>query len=309
MTEEGFDGWDLGEMAFFGVSYLAYHGWFGYLYAVRPHLVSLALNLSERRLWVRKVLSPTVNQTVGVQTIRNAIMSAAFFASTALLVSYSILSEMVLSEALSSNAAALSSLPYKVRVKLILFGILFLSAFLCFAFSLRSFGHLTFLINSKSFLSLPATSSLPSPPQRTDSQSHLSFDHPIPIPIPISIPIPIPIPIHNDDDHDDHDNIQSISQQQQQQQQQQDHHSEAYHSDEDQSGADLLQIPEQPPRTFQQAHHSCNGVMSRASLTWWLGMRCFYLTLPLGLWFLGFPGLSIGTILSLILLYLNDFHS
>ena len=54
---------------------------------------------------------------------------------------------------------------------------------------------------------------------------------------------------------------------------------------------------------------SLTSMMSRATIFFWLGMRCFYFALPMGLWSFGFPGLLIGSILLIALLFLNDIYS
>ena len=223
------EGWELAELGVALLLYLGYHMAYFVLFLRCPHRVSLALNLSERHIWVHKVLTPGINETIGVQSIRNGQMSSIFFASTSLLVSYGILSDLLQpSDDVVFPSAAM-------RLKVMTFGCLFLFAFLAFAFCLRSFGHLTFLINAKTYLPL---------------------DCPEDVHLPSSNPVT---------------------------------HFDATHS-------------------FTQTQAACNGVISRATVTWWLGMRCFYLTIPLALWFLSFTALLIGMVFTLFILILNDFY-
>ena len=56
-------------------------------------------------------------------------------------------------------------------------------------------------------------------------------------------------------------------------------------------------------------HKSICSMMMRATVFFWLGMRCFYLALPIGLWNMGFPGLLVGTVMLLVILFYNDIYS
>lgn len=51
------------------------------------------------------------------------------------------------------------------------------------------------------------------------------------------------------------------------------------------------------------------SLMTRATIMYHIGLRCFYTFVPLSLWLLGTPGLFFGTIIYLILLSYNDCYS
>jgi magnesium-transporting ATPase (P-type)/uncharacterized membrane protein len=102
-----------------------------------------------RRAWVETVRA-NGNDILAVQTLRNWVMSATLFASTAIVVGLGIISvafegldmgELSRALSLSPTGAAL------VQVKLLLLGAIFFSAFLQFALSLRYYNHTGFLIN------------------------------------------------------------------------------------------------------------------------------------------------------------------
>lgn len=102
-----------------------------------------------RRAWVHTIRTKG-NDILAIQTLRNWVMSATLFASTAMLIGLGIVRLALEGPDLSSLSASLSLVPTGaslVRIKLVLLGGFFFGAFLHFALALRYYNHTGFLIN------------------------------------------------------------------------------------------------------------------------------------------------------------------
>lgn len=102
-----------------------------------------------RRAWVETVRA-SGNDILAVQTLRNWVMSATLFASTAILIGLGIVRLALEGPDLTGLSQSLSLAPTGaplVRVKLLLLAAFFFSAFLHFALALRYYNHTGFLIN------------------------------------------------------------------------------------------------------------------------------------------------------------------
>ena len=102
-----------------------------------------------RRAWVETVRA-NGNDILAIQTLRNWVMSATLFASTAIVVGLGIVSvafEGLDMGALSQTLSLSPTGAALVQVKLLLLAAFFFSAFLQFALSLRYYNHTGFLIN------------------------------------------------------------------------------------------------------------------------------------------------------------------
>src|SRR3989338_6617782 len=75
---------------------LAYHIYFLIKLRGAPEKTALGVNLLERQRWVRKIMVEGGNgmEILGVQTLRNTLMSSSFFASSSLMVSFGLLSRV-----------------------------------------------------------------------------------------------------------------------------------------------------------------------------------------------------------------------
>lgn len=285
------------EVSLFLLVYLIYHAVYVWLYFKKPESVGLALNLAERKLWIGKTLDPSVNDTIGVQSIRNALMTATFFSTSSLLVAYGSISDILASR----RATDVAFTP--LQIKALCLSAIFFSAFLFFAFSVRSFFHLTFLVNSKAWIPIPtapprsrrSSAAAASSSSSSASPSEISISlgeapsTPSTLTPPASPSLLDPSPLRPQtpqfwsmpDLHADEETGQFLP-----------------------SSALILLSK---PRTEEQALESNNQIMVRATVAWWLGMRCFYTAVPLGLWLLGFPGLFVGTSLAVGLFLVNDY--
>jgi uncharacterized membrane protein len=102
-----------------------------------------------RRAWIETVRAAG-NDILAVQTLRNWVMSATLFASTAILIGLGVVSVALDGLDLSALSQALSLAPTSaplVRLKLLVISALFFVSFLHFALALRYYNHTGFLVN------------------------------------------------------------------------------------------------------------------------------------------------------------------
>ncbi len=102
-----------------------------------------------RRAWVETVRESR-SDILAIQTLRNWVMSATLFASTAMLIGLGIVRLALEGPDLTGLSQSLSLAPTGaalVRIKLLLLAAFFFSAFLHFALALRYYNHTGFLIN------------------------------------------------------------------------------------------------------------------------------------------------------------------
>ena len=102
-----------------------------------------------RRAWV-ETMRASGNGILAIQTLRNWVMSATLFASTAMLIGLGVIGKAFDGVDLAGLSQALSLVPSGaalVRIKLLLLAAIFFGAFLHFARALRYYNHTGFLIN------------------------------------------------------------------------------------------------------------------------------------------------------------------
>ncbi|MBK1630069.1 hypothetical protein CKO31_04800 [Thiohalocapsa halophila] len=128
---------------------LGYHLYLRRLLARHPEATYRGRSDRLRRAWIETVRAAH-NDILAVQTLRNWVMSATLFASTAILIGLGVISVALEGLDLGALSQALSLAPTRaplVRVKLLFIAALFFIAFLHFALSLRYYNHTGFLIN------------------------------------------------------------------------------------------------------------------------------------------------------------------
>ncbi|KAL6060371.1 hypothetical protein QOT17_013551 [Balamuthia mandrillaris] len=115
-----------------------YHAWFFWLVVFREQRSVIGLNLYFRREWARRILlKKKLPPIIGVQTLRNTIVSSSFFATTSIAIAAGILSIVVNPDHNKDGFLVL---------KLIILAMLFVFAFFCFALSIRNYNHASFIV-------------------------------------------------------------------------------------------------------------------------------------------------------------------
>lgn len=128
---------------------IGYQIYLGQVFRRQPERTYRGHSNRLRRAWVETVRA-NGSDILAVQTLRNWVMSATLFASTAMLIGLGIVNLALEGPDLTALSQALSLAPSGsslVRVKLLLLAAFFFSAFLHFALALRYYNHTGFLIN------------------------------------------------------------------------------------------------------------------------------------------------------------------
>lgn len=126
-----------------------YHLYLQRVFIRRPERTYRGRSDRLRLVWVETVRGAG-NDILAIQTLRNWVMSATLFASTAILIGLGIVNVALAGVDLSALSNALSAAPTSapvVRFKLLLIAGVFFVAFLHFALALRYYNHTGFLIN------------------------------------------------------------------------------------------------------------------------------------------------------------------
>jgi uncharacterized membrane protein len=118
--------------------FLIYHAYFFLMYFFAPQYTNLGIQVKTRKHWLYTMLFTPGQEVLAIQTLRNAIMSASFFASIASGLAFYM---MTLSQ--KGTTEILTSFQY------LLLASIFFTSFLFFAFNVRSNLHLGFLITAK----------------------------------------------------------------------------------------------------------------------------------------------------------------
>ena len=134
-----------------GVAMLvAYHFYLSRVCRIAPDRTYRGLSNRLRHAWVGVMRSRGVD-VIPIQTMRNWVMSATLFASTAMLIGLGAAHLAFSTESPSALASELSILPPGgdaiFRVKLLILAGIFFSAFHDFAVALRHYNHVGFLVN------------------------------------------------------------------------------------------------------------------------------------------------------------------
>lgn len=128
---------------------IGYHLYLKWVFGHCPERTYRGRSNRLRRSWVDAVRARG-SDILAVQTIRNWVMSATLLASTSIVIALGIINAILqgLDPAHLSRALSLSPAGNTLaQVKLLVLAAIFLSAFLHFALSLRSYNHTSFLIN------------------------------------------------------------------------------------------------------------------------------------------------------------------
>lgn len=193
------------EVAIFIVSLVGYHCYFMYRMGRKPNQVSLALNISERNYWIRRVMSIKEPELLIIHSFRNMILGTTFLSNSSLLIAWGLLRPLLKTDD-----------PAGVSPRILFLAAIFFVAFISFGISVRAYTQLNFILTGFG----------------EDSGPHLP-------------------------------NI----------------------------------------------HKPVFAMMTHATVFYWLGLRCFYFALPIGLWSIGPFGLTIGTALLVLILLYNDMYS
>eukprot|EP01129_Flabellula_baltica_P008457 TRINITY_DN3363_c0_g1_i1.p1 TRINITY_DN3363_c0_g1~~TRINITY_DN3363_c0_g1_i1.p1 ORF type:complete len:250 (+),score=20.36 TRINITY_DN3363_c0_g1_i1:114-752(+) len=118
----------------FGVI-IVYHVIFAVQSVLTPKATSLGSNIVMRRKWVKKLLKDPASPILGVQSLRNVIMTSTFFASAASALSVFLIGYTP--ESYEGNPVRF--------IQFIIMAVLAFCAFLMFAMSSRLSSHMTFL--------------------------------------------------------------------------------------------------------------------------------------------------------------------
>ncbi len=129
----------------------------GYHYFLRrkikkdPTYTVQAVNRIARKAWVENIMSDEKNGLLGVQTLRNSIMSATFLASTSVLLIMGVLTLSEQEQKIEATWHALnlmgSTHPALWMIKLILMLLDLLVAFFSFVMAIRIYNHVGFQLN------------------------------------------------------------------------------------------------------------------------------------------------------------------
>ena len=129
---------------------VVYHLYLGHVFRRHPERTYRGHSNRLRRVWV-EVMRERGADILGVQTLRNWVMSATLLGSTSILIGLGVVHVAFAGLDVTSLAAALSPFPplpdAVVRLKLLVLGVMFFAAFHDFSLSLRYYNHAGFLIN------------------------------------------------------------------------------------------------------------------------------------------------------------------
>jgi len=116
-----------------------------------PFYTVHSANVIARRAWVEHVMSSPSRDVMAVQTLRNSIMTATFFASTAVLLMLGTLTLISQSAHISDSwhVLAFSGADYPELwiAKVLLLLLAFIIAFFSFSMVLRLLNHVLFMVN------------------------------------------------------------------------------------------------------------------------------------------------------------------
>ena len=131
---------------------LSYHFILRWMIKHNPMHTEIGVNSCVRRAWVKHMMQRPTGDVLAVQTLRNTLMSASFFASSAILLVAGLLSFTVTEKNLESFNHVLNLFGYHefhmVLTRLLVLISLFFFAFFNFLLTMRYYNNLGFMLNA-----------------------------------------------------------------------------------------------------------------------------------------------------------------
>lgn len=132
---------------------LSYHLYLTWMVRYRTQRTDIGINRCARETWVRHIMQRPPGDVLAVQTLRNALMSASFLASTAILLVAGLLSFILTDKnSLDNFNHVLDMLsnkhPQVVLSRFLLLIMTLFFAFFNFALTVRYYNHVTFMLNA-----------------------------------------------------------------------------------------------------------------------------------------------------------------
>ncbi|WP_020393686.1 DUF599 domain-containing protein [Thiolinea disciformis] len=132
---------------------VSYHTYLVWMVKRHPLHADIGINTCVRQAWVQAIMQRQPGDVLAVQTLRNALMSASFLASTAILLVAGLLSFILTNKgSLESFNKVLDMLearhPDVLLSQLLLLVVTFFFAFFNFALSVRYYNHVGFMLNA-----------------------------------------------------------------------------------------------------------------------------------------------------------------
>lgn len=146
------------EYYLFAISILllvSYHLYLAWTIKRHPLRTDIGINRCARSAWVRHIMQRPPGDVLAVQTLRNALMSASFLASTAILLVAGLLNFILTNKNSLDNFNHVLDLlssqhPQVVLSRFVLLILTFFFAFFNFVLTVRYYNHTTFMLNAAS---------------------------------------------------------------------------------------------------------------------------------------------------------------
>ncbi|MEZ5454191.1 MAG: DUF599 domain-containing protein [Thiothrix sp.] len=134
---------------------VSYHLYLFWMIRHHPLRTDIGINRCARSAWVRHIMQRPPGDVLAVQTLRNALMSASFLASTAILLVAGLLSFILTNKNSLDNFNHVldmlsSQHPRVVLSRFLLLIMTFFFAFFNFALTVRYYNHTAFMLNAAS---------------------------------------------------------------------------------------------------------------------------------------------------------------
>jgi uncharacterized membrane protein len=132
-----------------------YHLYLVWMIKRHPLQTDIGINACVRGAWVRHIMQRPRGDVLAIQTLRNALMSASFLASTAILLVAGLLSFTLTDKNNLENFNYVLNMlsnghPHVVLSRLLLLVITFFFAFFNFVLTVRYYNHAGFMLNAAS---------------------------------------------------------------------------------------------------------------------------------------------------------------
>jgi uncharacterized membrane protein len=232
-----------------------------------PHKMALGVNIMERQRWVHKFFVANYNKEILGIQTCRNGTMASSFLASSALLVAFGIASVVLEDV--QDAGDSSQLSF-FDWKVLVCAAMFFVSFLAFALAVRAFNHLSFLVG-------------------------------------------VPYDKSDDDDdggngNDDDDDVAVVGDDEQERRQSHHHR----HEQVPEESIDVLSMkrvlkPSLRVKSHRRIHVSASRTITNATVTFSVGMRFLYLAIPAVLWLLGPPGLTVGSVLLVFLLYFQDF--
>jgi len=232
---------------------------------VNPTVFNLGVNLVAKKRWTEMIMSDKSREILAVQTIRNAIMTTTFFATSSSVIGFF---------AINLAISAQSSAPFQA-FQYALLGCCFLVCFINMAYATRGYFHASFLVVIKSI----------------DPHLEDLFEGSIRYAVPATAKFKRQYSFRESSGKSD---------------------VEAETQGNEMEPRGSIQVDKEKLEKFDRwVADYINPVvklLNRSTIHFTIGLRFFYLALPLGLWILNSIGLLVGSVLIVLIMYYSD-HS